>query len=76
MTSLSTPDSIAIFTLSADKTQLTVIEDGESTHLDREQAMCLSKALTNMGADLKRLAKKMEGQNLTPRRGRGGVKQK
>ena len=69
-------DSIAIFTLSADKTQLTVIEDGESTHLDREQAMCLSKALTNMGADLKRLAKRMEGQNLTPRRGRGGVKQK
>ena len=76
MTNLLTPDTIATFTLSADKTQLTVIEDGEATHLDREQAMCLSKALTNMGIDLKRLAKRMEGQNLTPRRGRGGVKQK
>ena len=56
-----TPDTIATFTLSKDKTQLTVIEDGEATHLDKQQAIELSKAITNMGTDLKRLAKRMEG---------------
>jgi hypothetical protein len=61
MTNLLTPDSIATFTLSKDKTELTIVEDGETTHLDREQAIGLSRALTNMGKDLKRLAKRMEG---------------
>jgi hypothetical protein len=39
MTNLLTPDSIATFTLSKDKTELTIVEDGETTHLDREQAI-------------------------------------
>ena len=58
MTNLLT--HIATFTLSKDKTQLTVIEDGETTHLDKQQAIELSKTLTNMGKDMKRLAKRME----------------
>ena len=61
MTNLLTPDTIATFTLSADKTQLTVIEDGEATHLDREQAIELSVVLSAIAKDLKRLAKRMEG---------------
>ena len=60
MTNLLTPDTIATFTLSKDKTELIVIENGEATHLDREQAIGLSKTLTNMGTDLKRLAKRMK----------------
>ena len=54
-------ETIATFTLSKDKTELTVIEDGEATHLDKQQAIKLSVALTNMGKDLRVLAKRMEG---------------
>ena len=61
MTNLLTPVTVATFSLSKDKTELTIVEDGETTHLDREQAIGLSRALTNMGKDLKRLAKRMEG---------------
>lgn len=60
MTNLLTPDTIATFTLSNDKTELTVIEDGETTRMDKQQAIGLSKTLTNMGEDLKRLAKRMK----------------
>ena len=60
MTNLLTPDTIATFTLSKDKTELTVIEDGETTRMDKEQAIELSVVLSTIAKDLKRLAKRME----------------
>ena len=57
-----TPKSIATFTLSKDKTELEIAEDGETTRMDKQQAIELSVVLTNMGKDLKRLAKRMNNQ--------------
>jgi hypothetical protein len=60
MTNLLTHKDIATFTLSKDKTRLTVVEDGEATVLDIEQAIELSVVLGTMARDLKRLANRME----------------
>ena len=62
MTNLLTPDTIATFTLSNDKTELTVIEDGETTRMDKQQAIELSVVLSTIAKDLKRLAKRMNNQ--------------